>query len=244
MIELNSQLLARTFAIMSPLLTDVTHNLQGDIYETLEMFANVLIMWRLRNLRGFVNVIRAAKQCFQSPQTLIPMKKLLFLLAGFCFLPFLLQSCKDKKDDCQCRDLEDCIDGECILQENTYYINNQGVKAHYLYHGVVKGNTCLDSLIFTLNLSDPNPLTRFGLYANVSPWGLYNVTPSLISKISDKEYVIGSGTTICRQNGKELYASSIHCLIEPDSVVMNIRFREWFDTTDVYVDSCKVTLYH
>ncbi len=172
------------------------------------------------------------------------MRNLLFLLVGCPLLLFLLDGCKDKTDDCQCRSLEDCVNGQCILQENAYYINNQGVKAHYLYHGVVKGNTCVDSLIFTVNLSNPNPLTQFGLYANVPPWGLYNVAPSLVSKISDKEYVIGSGVTICRQNGKELYASSIHCIIEPDSVLMNIRFREWFDTDDVYVDSCKVTLYH
>ncbi len=40
------------------MINDVTHNLQDDVYETLESFANELIVWRLRNLQGFVNVIR------------------------------------------------------------------------------------------------------------------------------------------------------------------------------------------
>ena len=70
------------------------------------------------------------------------MRNISLLIVGFSCLLFSLQSCH-KKDECQCRSLEDCIDGTCVLQENAYYINNQGIKGTYLYHGVVKGNTCV-----------------------------------------------------------------------------------------------------
>lgn len=172
------------------------------------------------------------------------MQNLLSVLMGFVLLLGLFQSCKDKTDECPCRICDECIDGKCVLRENNYYLNNQCVKGSYLYHGVVESNSCVDTLVFTLNLSDPDPNVHFGLYATVPLWGAINVQPDLISKISDKEYLMGSVVTICRQNGKEWYASSIRCIIEPDSVLMKIRFRERFDVTDVYVDSCEVTLYH
>ena len=151
-------------------------------------------------------------------------------------------ACNEEKK-CSCRDLEDCIDDRCVLQENSFYINNQGIKGTNLYHGVVKGSVCLDTLAFDVNLNEPDPNHQFTLFANIQPSGLVHINADLGNKIADDEYVLGSGITICRVNGKEWYPSYIHCKIAPDSVLMTIRFLEWFDTSGEYVDSCKVTLY-
>lgn len=164
------------------------------------------------------------------------MKNILFFLGILLFI-----SCNKKDAECNCRSLEDCVDEKCVLQANSYYINNQGVKGTNLYHGVMSSNVCIDSIAFDINLADPNHL--FALYANVQPLGLYQIPLEVGLKISDNEYVLGSGTTICRQpGGKEWYPSYVHCKISPDSVVMTIKFLEWFDTSGEYVDSCKVTL--
>ncbi len=135
------------------------------------------------------------------------------------------------------------MDGKCVLKENCYYLNNQAIEGFNLYHGVVKNNICVDTLVLDVRLYDPSPAYKFILYANVSPWGRRNVEPRMNLKVSDSEYVLGSLTTICHQNGKEWYASYIHCKIAKDSVLMDIQFRERYDPTDRVVDSCKVTLY-
>ncbi len=165
------------------------------------------------------------------------MKNVLFFLVILLFI-----SCKKKDPECNCRSLEDCVDETCVLQANSFYINNQGVKGTNLYHGVVSSNVCVDTLIFDINLADPNHL--YTLYANVQPWGLYAISLDVGLKISDDEFVMGSGTTICRQpGGKEWYPSYVHCKIAPDSVVMTIKFLEWFDPSGKYVEECKLTLY-
>ncbi len=162
------------------------------------------------------------------------------ILLGLSLLIFFSATCK-KKNECVCRDLEDCVDEKCVLKENCYYLNNQGIKGFNLYHGVVKGNICVDTLLFDVNPSR----TTFALVANVPPRGMTIIESNapFVTKISDDEYVMGSGTTICRRNGKEWYPSYIHCKIAKDSVLMTIKFLEWFDTSGRYVDSCQVTLY-
>ena len=159
------------------------------------------------------------------------------ILMTFCLYP----SCKDK---CSCRDLEDCVDGECVLKENSFYLNNQGFQGTNLYHGVVKGNSCIDTLILDVNLLESNPAYRFILIAKVPPYGAYNVSPTVISEISNTEFLLGSGSPICNQNSTVYwYASYIHCYLFKDSVQMNIKFRSsnGLPTPD-FVDSCKVTL--
>jgi hypothetical protein len=165
----------------------------------------------------------------------------LTLLATTAFF-FLFIAC-DEENKCACRELEDCIDGECVLQENCFYINNQGIKGVNLYHGVVKSNVCVDTLAFDAYFDESEQYPHFTLFANLHPWGVVHIESNIGLKISDDEYVSGSGVTICRQNGKEWYPSYVHTKIAPDSVLMTIKFREWFDTSDEYVDSCQVTLY-
>jgi len=160
---------------------------------------------------------------------------LLTLIAAF-------SACR-KKDDCRCNPVEDCIEGTCVLQPNSFWAGNSGVTGFNLYKGVVNSNVCIDSIAFDINtvsFSEP----RYNLYVNIPPNGLYEIPLALGLKISDNEYVLGSGATIChRPNGKQWYPSYVHCITTPDSVVMNIKFLEWFDTSNEYVDSCRVTLY-
>ncbi len=154
----------------------------------------------------------------------------------------LFSGCRDK---CQCRDLEDCIDGICVLKPNSYYINNQGIGGTNLYHGVAYGNSCVDTLVLDLNLSEPNPSYRYLLYANVPTFGVYNVSPDLVQKISDTEFIIGSVSPICyKSNLVYWYASSIHCKQYTDSVQMLIKFRQSDDPPNAgYIDSCRLTLF-
>lgn len=163
------------------------------------------------------------------------------ILFGLSLLILFSATCKKKSDECVCRDLENCVDGKCVLKENCYYLNNQGFIGNNLYHGVVKGNICVDTLLFDVNPSQ----TTFALVANVPPQGMTIIESNapFVTKISGNEYVMGSGTTICRRNGKEWFASYIHCKIDKDSVLMNIHFRERSDPIDRIVDSCQVTLY-
>jgi len=164
------------------------------------------------------------------------MKKTLFFLSIIC-----LFSCTNKDSDCNCRSLEDCIGDKCVLQSNSYYINNEGIKGVDLYHGVVSSNVCIDTLAFDINVADPTHL--FTLYANVYPWGLYQIPLDIGEKISDTEYILGSSTTICRKtDGKEWYPSYIKCKIETDQILMTIKFLERFDPSGQFVDSCQVTL--
>jgi hypothetical protein len=101
----------------------------------------------------------------------------------------------------------------------------------------------VDTLAFDINFDEPDPNRQFTLFANVQPWGLMHTEADIGLKISEDEYVLGSGITICRLNGKEWYPSYIHCKISPDSVLMTIKFLEWFDPSGEYVDSCQVTLH-
>ena len=77
----------------------------------------------------------------QPPSWLQPapaMKNINFLF-GILLLLLFSATCK-KKEEYICRDLENCVDGKCVLQENAYYLNNQGFKGFNLYDGVVKSN--------------------------------------------------------------------------------------------------------
>ncbi len=155
---------------------------------------------------------------------------------------FIYPSCKDK---CNCRELEDCIDRDCVLRKNCYYLNNQGILGTDLYHGVVEGNDCVDTLVLNLKLNDPNPTHKASLFAVVPPYGAINVAPDFSEKISDTEYTFGSVDPICYQtNLVYWYASYIHCKLFTDSVQMFIGFRQSNDLPNAgFIDSCKVTLY-
>ena len=166
------------------------------------------------------------------------MQKLIILL----ILIATFSSCC-REDKCHCNSVEDCIEGTCVLQPNAFWAGNSGVVGFNLYKGVAKGNICLDSFAFDIE-EVPGADTNYRLYANVTPKGLSEIPLYEVLKISENEYVLGGVATVCRTpDGKEWYPSYVHCVTTPDSVVMNMKFREWFDTSNEFVDSCRVTLY-
>jgi hypothetical protein len=173
------------------------------------------------------------------------MRNYLFLLASLLSILFFNFGCGDKDKECDCRQFEDCIDGECILQEDAYYIGEYGVKGHKLYHGIVEGNTCVDTLVFIAK-PDMDPLKQpsaFALYIHGHLPGVQNVAPFVDQKISDTEYIMSTAAPMCYQNGKGLY-STIRCTLMGDSVLLDMDFWTLDDPFGTPVDSCKVTLYH
>lgn len=161
--------------------------------------------------------------------------------AGFVILMAIADLSCQKNSDCPCRALETCIDHECVLQDNCYYINNQGIRGHNLYHGIAHSNACVDTLALDIQTSDTTHL--FSLYANVRPWGLYCIPLHLEKIIHGDEFVLACGTTICRRpNGKEWYPAYVRCKLLETSVSMEIKFKQWFDLSGRYVDSCSLTL--
>lgn len=151
----------------------------------------------------------------------------------------MVYSCKE---DCHCRDLEDCMDGQCVLQENCYYVNNQGVKGNDLYHGIAHGNTCLDTLVLDYDAESIHPESPYALLAKVPPHGLIDVAVSLTFKTSDNDFVLSSVTPICSKNGHyDYYASYIHCVKMKDSILMDVKLRS--DLAGGVVDSFKMTMY-
>lgn len=162
-----------------------------------------------------------------------------YLLLVLTSIVIFFNAC-EKKDECYCRSLEECVDGQCVLQENCYYLNNVGIKGRNLYHGVVKGNGCIDTLVLDVNLSEPSPFNQFALFVDHPLGGAWDVGPFVYSKISENEYRFGTGGPLCYLGLG--WHGDIRCLLAKDSVMLNIRFTS-FGTPVDYIDSCEVTLY-
>lgn len=168
------------------------------------------------------------------------MKNIIFFIAGFAILLLIGTGCRDKKSECHCRELEECIDGDCILKENAYYIGGVGIIGYNLYHGILKNNICVDTLLLDINTAANDDFNRFALFADVPP-GVQNVSPGVLEKISDKEYVLFTSAPLCYVDNKGWYAN-MHCKIAKDSVSMKLYF--WtLDAVGLPVDSCHLTLY-
>ena len=160
--------------------------------------------------------------------------------------------CKEKEDPCsKCPEGTVCIDYsylaedsvECVPENRVIALGGtQIIVATVPYKGIVQGNTCLDTLFFTNNtaLEFENP-NRFGLYVNLPIYGGINVSPAAFDVVSDKEVRLFTPTEVCFQDGKALFAT-MHCIIEPDSVMMDIDLWSMLGSTTL-VDSCRVTLY-
>jgi hypothetical protein len=164
------------------------------------------------------------------------------LVAAVCSLLFLF--CKKKESDCKCLTYEDCIEDKCVLQKNAYRINNVGITGYNLYHGVVKGSACLDTLVFDIGRGALEDRNKFALFLHLKGYGVYDIAPSLTTKISDDEYIIGSAAVCCHQFGENWNAAYIHCKVHKDSVNMKIKFlSDAQEPDDPPLDSCQVTLY-
>ncbi len=171
------------------------------------------------------------------------MKKVNLMLLGLCVLG-LFQACEEDPLCLYCPPSRVCVDGECVLREECFELNNVGVCYDNLYLGVVKGNSCVDTIIFngTLQLSGE----AFPYFVKFDKLGLENRSLLILEKLGENEYFLGDAFPVCGSwAGEFWYFSRIHCKIYPDSVRMNIFFRssqQDFDD-ESFIDSCKVTLY-
>lgn len=172
------------------------------------------------------------------------MKKLNSILLALCFLG-LFQACKERCYDCPSHRV--CIDGECVLGDGCFELNNVGVCYDNLYLGVVKGNSCVDTIIFNgtnTGLSEK----EFIYFVKSRPVGLEHRSLGVTKELGENEYIMGDILPVCGDwrggPGVYWYFSNIRCKIYPDSVRMNIYFQASDRTLDdPFIDSCKVTLY-
>jgi len=173
------------------------------------------------------------------------MKKTHSILMILCFLG-LLQGCKERCLDCP--DYKVCVDGECVLEEGCFELNNMAVCFDNLYLGVVEGNSCVDTIIFNGTNSALGNGKSFAYFVKSRPVGLEFRTLSVSKELGENEYIMGDVMPICGDwlggPGVYWYFSNIHCKIYPDSVRMNIYFQASDRTLDdPFIDSCRVTLY-
>lgn len=169
------------------------------------------------------------------------MKKISKLLSAILLIT-LLQACKKRCDDCY--SYRECIKGECVLKEDCYELAGTGICWDNIYFGVVKGNSCLDTIIFSGNPSNPGSeemaFPYFEKQGQYVPFRTLLVTKTL----GENEFLMGDITPICGSSQGYWYFSKVHCKIHPDSVNMNIFFQATSRTIDEpFIDSCKVTLY-
>lgn len=163
------------------------------------------------------------------------------------FLVGLFQACKERCYDCPPHKV--CVDGDCVLREDCFELNNVGVCYDNLYLGVVKGNSCVDTIIFNGTNTAHGSNKEFIYFVKSRPVGLEHRSLGVIKEWGENEYIMGDVTPVCGDwrggPGEYWYFGKIHCKIYPDSARMNIFFRStkqpWYDET--FVDSCKVTLY-
>jgi len=169
-----------------------------------------------------------------------------FLLIGVFFT--LLLSC-NKKDDCVCRSGESCVNGKCVLDENTFYLNDMGVTGINLFRGVIPGGLCSDTILL-----DVKPLHSQAQPPTYSLWvkrndflKIENLQPFVTVRAPD-EYYLGTwgccGKHVCIQNNQAYYADFL-CKVHRDSVNMDVFFftANGDGSNRQYVDTTSLTLY-
>ncbi len=173
------------------------------------------------------------------------MKKVSFMLLALCILG-LFQACKEEPVCLYCPSSRVCVDGECVLREECFELNNVGVCYDNLYLGVVKANSCVDTIIFNGTYTDRGGDKSFKYFVKFTSLGLEDRSLLVLKELGENEYILGDVLPVCGSwAGEFWYFSKIHCKIYPDSVRMNIFFRSSLRDFDdkSFIDSCKVTLY-
>lgn len=153
---------------------------------------------------------------------------LLVLLAAFA-------GCDNNDEDpCDaCPTIATCVDGECVLPPNTYYIGGIHVTGHNPYVGILQSDLCpqMDSILL-----DVQPNDEFELYA-AQP-GAPNprkIGAGLLEKFSDSTYRLFTINPFC-------YYAYMDATIHTDSI--NLRFEFWeLSNPEVILDTAHVTLY-
>ena len=170
------------------------------------------------------------------------MKNIKILALLTVALMALFGSCKERCP--YCPDHKECIEGDCMLKEGCFELNNVGVCYDNLYLGVVKGSSCLDTIIFN-GTNTAHSGKSFSYFVKYGSLGLSNRTLEVSKELGENEYIMGDVSPVCGDfSGAYWYFSNIRCKIYPDSVRMDIYFQATDRTiNDPFIDSCKVTLY-
>lgn len=177
------------------------------------------------------------------------MKSYIILFLSVATLFGACAGCKEKEDPCsKCPEGTVCFDYSyiaedsvrCIPKNSVIQIGDRRIIARNVYKGVVQHNMCLDTVFFS-NDTTKSIDNRFGFFVDLPVFGLQNTWPGVFDIISDKEVWLFTPGEVCYQDGKALFAT-MHCIIEPDSVMMDIDLWSMLGSTTL-VDSCRVTLY-
>jgi hypothetical protein len=140
-----------------------------------------------------------------------------------------------KEEICACEDYEECSEGECELKANHFRWGDAGtISGSDLYHNVVEGNACIDTVVFNVK-----PNNEFSLFVIAKP-SIRNAGIFINREISDTEYIFGVGDAMCYDKG--WYADIVCKLFVPDSVQMKFLFYSLSDPGN-FVDSTSVTLF-
>lgn len=145
-------------------------------------------------------------------------------------------SCKKDAESCVCETYEECIDDKCVLKDDVSSLGGTIIEGGNQYTGVVRGNDCMDTLIFVQHPN--NILGGFSFWANVPP--TTNLGATVIQQFSDKEYLFSSLQPICSINEVPII-TDFRCKIEEDSTLMNIYLFE--RGSQVYLDTIDLVLY-
>ena len=160
----------------------------------------------------------------------------------------ILPGCSNK-DTCTCRSGEDCINGKCVLQENTFYLNDMGITGVNLFRGVVPGSICPDTILLDVKPlhSQPQP-PQYSLWVKRNDaFRIENLQP-FVTVLAPDEYYLGTtgccGKYMCSQNGV-IYYADFYCKVFRDSVNMDLFFftANWDGSNRQYIDTTSLTLF-
>ncbi len=168
--------------------------------------------------------------------TLKSMKKLTILALFLAF--WATFSCCKKDEVCVCDEgYQECIEGECVRQENHFKIGKTIIVGSDLYYGIVEGHPCLDTVLFNI---EPHPSFPYRIWVTPTASN-YAQNPGIITtlKISETEYMLGAASAFCYPEG---WYANIRCeLFVPDSVRLTFYFWE-LAAVGEHVDTLGMTL--
>lgn len=172
------------------------------------------------------------------------MKRTTFLALSLCAA--FLWGCKEDPvlPSCACRELEDCVDDICVLQDNAFYLGRFGIQGHNLYVGIVPGGIPCGGDTVLLDVKPDSMFidNRFSFMALRDEGRVLTQMVNYASLIhgGEYDYHITGFRPMCQHEGKPyLYAARFR--VTPDSVNMMLLVAEEADISKR--DSTYFTLY-
>lgn len=157
-----------------------------------------------------------------------------------------MYACKEEQEACNCEDVEVCkceaYSGinECDRKESVFWLGGTCFIAPNAYRAVSTQFPFLDTLVFYNDTTRSLDDERFGLMVENAPEQVWNVMGSQSPyQYGPKEYSSQTVAPVCYVNGIGWYAN-VHFWIEPDSVVMNLKFWTLYTSPGEIIDSCSM----